>query len=74
MISGVGADVERLKVGGVVYVRLPEVSPGYWAEYVIAEEFFVAHKSASLSFVEAASVPLTAIIALQALRLYEGDI
>lgn len=38
------------------------------------KEFFVAPKPASLSFVEAAAVPLAAGILMQALELYEGDL
>ena len=37
-------------------------------------EQYIALKPPSLSFVDAASIPLAAMTALQALRKYEGDL
>lgn len=73
-ITQIGDDVKQFKVGDAVYVRLPEMSRGSWAEYVVVDEFFVAPKPSSLSFEEAASIPLAAIISMQALELYEGGL
>lgn len=73
-VTQIGPDVERFAVGDAVYVRLPEVSRGSWVEFIVVDEVFVAVKPASLSFVEAASMPLTAIIAMQALELYDGGL
>jgi len=56
-----GANVTKLKVGDPVYAYL------LWAEYCISNESESAIKPRSLSFVEAASVPLAALTAWQAL-------
>jgi NADPH:quinone reductase-like Zn-dependent oxidoreductase len=68
-ISGVvkktGANVTRLKAGDAVY-GYPTFGGG-WADYVIVKEYEVAAKPTSLSFVEAASVPMGALTAWQAL-------
>ena len=47
---------------------------GSWGEFVTCDEFYVALKPKSLSFVEAAAIPLAAMTALQALRKYEGSL
>jgi NADPH:quinone reductase-like Zn-dependent oxidoreductase len=60
-----GANVTRLKAGDAVY-GYPTFGGG-WADYVIVKEYEVAAKPTSLSFVEAASVPMGALTAWQAL-------
>jgi NADPH:quinone reductase-like Zn-dependent oxidoreductase len=60
-----GAKVTKLKVGDPVYAYLLWGSG--WAEYCISNEGESAIKPKSLSFVEAASVPLAALTAWQAL-------
>ena len=45
---------------------------GSWAEHVVAPEYYVSHLPPSLSFAEAASLPLAAMTAMQALRKYDG--
>jgi NADPH:quinone reductase-like Zn-dependent oxidoreductase len=69
IIEARGADVSALSIGDEVcaYLGGPSLAGGY-AQYAAAPHWFVAKKPASLSFVEAASVPLTAITALQSLR------
>lgn len=69
-----GAEVGRLKIGDEVYTRLPEYSRGSCSEYVKCPEQDVALKPPSLSFEDAASIPLAAMTALQALRKYDGDL
>ena len=59
-----GAKVTKLKVGDPVYAYL--LWGGGWAEYCISNEAESAIKPKSLSFVEAASVPLAALTAWQA--------
>lgn len=68
-VESVGAAVRSLAVGDEVYAYLggPGMAGGY-AEYVAAPAAFVAKKPKSLSFLEAASVPLTALTAFQSLR------
>jgi NADPH:quinone reductase-like Zn-dependent oxidoreductase len=64
VVEAVGKDVEGLRPGDEVY----GVATGAWAEYACARGDRVAPKPASLSFEEAAAVPIAAITALQALR------
>ncbi|RWQ95896.1 alcohol dehydrogenase [Paecilomyces variotii] len=60
----IGTDVARFKVGDAVYVRLPESH----------RERCISLKPSSLSFEQAASIPLAATTAFQALRKYPGDL
>lgn len=48
--------------------------PGSWAEYATCPEYYIAPKPRSLSFGDAASLPLAAVTALQALRKYKGSL
>ena len=59
-----GAKVTKLKVGDPVYAYL--LWGGGWAEYCISNEGESAIKPKSLSFTEAAAVPLAALTAWQA--------
>jgi NADPH:quinone reductase-like Zn-dependent oxidoreductase len=63
-VESVGKDVTSFKPGDEVF----GTSLGSWAEYAAAREVRLAHKPASVSFEEAAAVPVAAITALQALR------
>src|SRR5216117_4043795 len=60
-----GANVTKLKLGDPVYAYL--LWGGGWAEYCISNEGESAIKPKSLSFTEAAPVPLAALTAWQAL-------
>jgi NADPH:quinone reductase-like Zn-dependent oxidoreductase len=60
-----GANITKLKIGDPVYAYL--LWGGGWAEYCISNEGESAVKPKSLSFTEAASVPLAALTAWQAL-------
>jgi NADPH:quinone reductase-like Zn-dependent oxidoreductase len=60
-----GANVTKLKAGDPVYAYL--LWGGGWAEYCISNEGESAIKPKSLSFTEAAPVPLAALTAWQAL-------
>ncbi|KAJ5897835.1 hypothetical protein N7504_008123 [Penicillium tannophilum] len=73
VVAEVGQGVSRFKVGDAVYVRLPEISRGSCSEYVTCAENQIGLKPPSLSFEEAASIPLAGMTALQALRKY-GDL
>jgi NADPH:quinone reductase-like Zn-dependent oxidoreductase len=64
-VDKTGAKVTKLKVGEAVY-GYPTFGGG-WAEYVTVQEYEVAPKPASLSFTEAAAVPMGALTAWQAL-------
>jgi NADPH:quinone reductase-like Zn-dependent oxidoreductase len=65
VVAKTGAKVTKLKVGDSVYVYL--LWGGGWAEYCVANESEAAIKPASLTFTNAAAVPLAALTAWQAL-------
>lgn len=65
VVTEVGRDVRRFHVGDAVYTRLPESRIGAFAQETVADEAAVAHKPASLSHVEAASLPLVILTAQQ---------
>jgi NADPH:quinone reductase-like Zn-dependent oxidoreductase len=65
VVEKTGAKITKLKVGEAVY-GYPTFGGG-WAEYVTVTEGEVAAKPASLSFTEAAAVPMGALTAWQAL-------
>ncbi|ABX06528.1 NADP-dependent oxidoreductase [Herpetosiphon sp.] len=69
-IAAVGSNVSQWKLGDEVYgmVNFPTPS-GAYAEYVVAPALEVAAKPKSLSFAEAAAVPLVALTAWQAFDL-----
>ncbi|KAL2404122.1 hypothetical protein ABEF95_000605 [Exophiala dermatitidis] len=73
-VLDVGSRVTRFKTGDEVFVRLPECHRGAWSELARTTEEFVALKPQSLSWADAASIPLASMTALQALRGYEGDL
>ncbi|KAL4807990.1 hypothetical protein BDV18DRAFT_158110 [Aspergillus unguis] len=74
VVTETGQDVQRFQVGDAVYIRLPEVYRGSCSEIVRCSEDQLGAKPPSLSFEEAASIPLAAMTALQALRQYRGDL
>ena len=63
-----GNQVRQFQQGDLVYAMLPTTRAGGYAEYVIAKVNEVALTPRSISLMEAAAVPLTALTALQALR------
>ncbi|MEP6603436.1 MAG: NADP-dependent oxidoreductase [Spartobacteria bacterium] len=65
IVEKIGAKVTRLKVGDAVYAYL--LWGGGWAEYCLTNEGEAALKPKSLSYSEAAAVPLAALTAWQAL-------
>jgi NADPH:quinone reductase-like Zn-dependent oxidoreductase len=67
-VEAVGKNVKDFRPGDEVYGDLSWSGRGGLAEYVCAPERMLAHKPANLSFEEAAAVPMTAGVALQALR------
>jgi len=70
IVSEVGQHVTDLKIGDEVYVYAPLTEQGAQAEYLAVDAEFVAHKPASLSFIESAAVPLAALTAYQALTTH----
>ena len=67
VVSRVGSDVTEFSVGDEVYARPRDLRIGTFAEQIAIDAADVARKPASLSFEEAAAVPLVALAAWQAL-------
>jgi len=65
-IEAIGKNITRFKTGDDVYGDLSG-SWGGFAEYVCAPEKVLALKAASMTFVEAASIPQAAMLAVQGL-------
>lgn len=67
-VEAVGRDVTLFKPGDEVFGDLTAFGYGAFAEYACAPEHAWAPKPASLTFEEAATIPQSAILALQGLR------
>ena len=69
IVSEVGPQASRFAVGDHVYAycRLPTVHWGAYAEYIALPQELVCPKPGTLSFEEAASIPLAALTAYQSL-------
>lgn len=65
VVVAVGPGVTRLSIGDEV---MGMIGWGSWAEYAVASEKALAVKPASVTFEEAASLPLAGLTALQGLR------
>ena len=65
VVEKTGPNIAKLKVGDAVY-GYPTFGGG-WADYVTVKEYEVALKPKSLTFAQAASVPLCALTAWQSL-------
>ncbi|MGH9859030.1 MAG: NADP-dependent oxidoreductase [Candidatus Acidiferrales bacterium] len=66
-VAEVGERVTRFKKGDAVYARLDKDRIGAFAEYAVVSEGAAALKPANVTFEEAASLPLVALTAWQAL-------
>ncbi len=66
-VQAVGSEVSLFKAGDTVYYAGSIVRDGANSELHVVDERIVGHKPASLSFKEAAALPLTAITAWEAL-------
>ena len=67
VVSDVGAQVTRFKKGDAVYARLDTDRIGAFAEFAAVREGAAAHKPTNVTFEAAASLPLVALTAWQAL-------
>ncbi|MGH9817720.1 MAG: NADP-dependent oxidoreductase, partial [Candidatus Acidiferrales bacterium] len=67
VVAEVGERVTRFKKGDAVYARLDKDRIGAFAEYAVVSEGAAALKPANVTFEEAASLPLVALTAWQAL-------
>src|SRR5919198_3420676 len=66
-IVAVGEEASELRVGDQVYGVTNPQFIGAYAEYALASATMVSRKPASLTYIEAASVPVIAVTAWQAL-------
>jgi alcohol dehydrogenase len=77
VVVKVGPRVTRFKLGDEVYARPDDFRIGTFAEFVPVKEASLAHKPKGLTMEEAASIPLVALTAWQALvekaRLGKGQ-
>lgn len=71
VVEKAGKRVTRFKAGDRVYGRMPLKKIGAFAEYAAVKESALAHIPHNLSFEEAATVPLTALTALQAFEIMQ---
>jgi NADPH:quinone reductase-like Zn-dependent oxidoreductase len=62
-----GAKATRYKIGDEVYARVPDLRIGTFAEAIAVKESALAPKPMALNMEEAASIPLVALTAWQAL-------
>jgi NADPH:quinone reductase len=67
VVKAIGPDVKLFKPGDEVYYAGAINRPGTNAEFHLVDERIVGHKPKTLSFEEAAALPLTAITAYEAL-------
>ena len=67
-VEAVGENVTQFQPGDEVFGDLSVASWGAFAEYVSVPQSAIALKPANLTFEEAAAVPESAVVALQALR------
>jgi len=67
VVTAVGADVNDFRIGDSIHARPSDLRIGTFAEYVAIDQDDVAPKPSSLSFAQAAAVPLVALAAWQIL-------
>jgi zinc-binding alcohol dehydrogenase family protein len=67
VVEAIGPDVKRFKPGDEVYYAGDITRSGSNAEFQLVDERIVGHKPHTLSFAEAAAMPLTALTAWEAL-------
>ncbi len=72
VVESVGAGVTRFKPGDEVFGDLFTVGGGSFAEYALARERVLQPIPAGMAFDEAATLPHSAILAIQGLRLRNG--
>ncbi|SHM04410.1 NADP-dependent oxidoreductase [Flavobacterium saccharophilum] len=77
IVTKVGKNVKKFKVGDEVYARPADHRIGTFAEFIVIDEREVALKPKNISMEEAASIPLVALTAWQVLleraQIKKGD-
>ncbi|MGE3818513.1 MAG: NAD(P)-dependent alcohol dehydrogenase [Isosphaeraceae bacterium] len=71
-VAQVGPGVTRFQEGDPVFCLNGAAGGGAYAELLVVSESVLAHKPPSLSFEEAAALPIAGLTALQALRDHGG--
>lgn len=72
VVEKVGKDVAGFKPGDRVYGRMPLKKIGAFAEYAAVQASALAHIPEYMSFEAAATVPLTALTAMQAFEIMQA--
>jgi zinc-binding alcohol dehydrogenase family protein len=67
IVRGIGSEVSNFGIGEEVYYAGNVNRPGSNAEFQLVDERLVGHKPKTLSFAEAAALPLTALTAWEML-------
>lgn len=67
VVEAVGEDVESFRVGDEVYAVMPKEAFGAYAEYALLDQSHVALKPETLDFVQASTVPMSALTAWQSM-------
>jgi NADPH:quinone reductase-like Zn-dependent oxidoreductase len=73
-IVATGSEVKSLQVGDEVWSRIPSEYKGTAAEYVLSREYATAKKPSSLTFTQAAALPLAGLTALQAMKRADAQL
>ena len=68
IVEAIGKDVTQFQIGDEVFGDLSECGFGAFAEYTCATEAALSLKPTNISFEQAATVPVSALTALQGLR------
>ena len=68
VVTEVGSDVTRFKVGDAVFASIFDLGMGSIAEFAAVPESAAALKPANLDFVQAASIPMVGLTSWQALK------
>ena len=68
IVEAIGKDVTQFQIGDEVFGDLSECGFGAFAEYACATEAALSLKPTNISFEQAATVPVSALTALQGLR------
>ncbi|WP_331160492.1 NADP-dependent oxidoreductase [Rheinheimera pacifica] len=72
VVTEVGSQVTRFKVGDAVFASIFDTGMGSVAEFAVVAESAAAMKPANLDFVQAASIPMVGLTSWQALKERAG--
>ena len=72
VVTEVGSQVTRFKVGDAVFASVFDTGTGTVAEFAVVAESAAALKPANLDFVQAASIPMVGLTSWQALKERAG--